>query len=325
MLSSPVESVAPPPPPVSPGTGPCPLCGSTDAAPRCGAPDRFHGRKQPFRLARCRACSGVWLPDPPRPEEMFLHYDEEYHRAITQAGESDLFERWRRPRELISRHCRSGSLLDIGCSSGAFLSTLRGGDWKLHGIEMEPETAAKARLRTGAQVFVGDVMGAPFAEGAFDVITCFDLLEHVYDPRLFLARVHRWLKPGGILCAVMPNIESWEARLFGSYWYGLELPRHLFHFSPRSLRRLLTSLEFTERHLETNTSYAERSAGYVTAALLGGAGFQPPPPSAPRTPGIAWRGVRKLLRLTLVRPFSAVASLAGAGASMEIVFSKNAR
>ena len=172
MLSSPVESVAPSPPPVSPATGPCPLCGSTDAAPRCGAPDRFHGRKQPFRLARCRACSGVWLPDPPRPEEMFLHYDEEYHRAITQAGESDLFERWRRPRELISRHCRSGSLLDIGCSSGAFLSTLRGGDWKLHGIEMEPETAAKARLRTGAQVFVGDVMGAPFAEGACSSPAC---------------------------------------------------------------------------------------------------------------------------------------------------------
>ncbi len=77
---------------------------------------------------------------------------------------------------------------------------------------MEESTAERARATTGADVFVGDVVAAPFLRESFDVITCFDVLEHVYSPREFLAKVLEWLKPGGIFYAMMPNIDSWEAR-----------------------------------------------------------------------------------------------------------------
>ena len=177
---------------------------------------------------------------------MGIHYDEEYHAAIMAAGETSVASRWQRQRQKISQYKQSGSILDIGCSSGAFLGTMKGPAWKLFGIEMEAATAQKARATTGAEVFVGDAVAAPFAPESFDVITCFDLLEHVYNPRQFLSKVREWLKPDGIIYVALPNIDSWEARTMGTYWYGLELPRHLFHFSPKSLRFVMKSLGFSE-------------------------------------------------------------------------------
>jgi 2-polyprenyl-3-methyl-5-hydroxy-6-metoxy-1,4-benzoquinol methylase len=265
----------------------------------------------------------VWLSDPPAPEEMGLHYSEEYHRAIAKAGETGAQDRWRRHRDLISRYKQGGAILDIGCSSGAFLGTMKGDGWKLYGIEREQTTAEKAQLATGAEVFAGDAMDAPFAGDGFDAVTCFDLLEHVYDPRAFLSRVLEWLKPGGMFFMMLPNIGSWEARAFGSYWYGLELPRHLSHFSPRSLRKLMTSLGFREVHLGTpRTSYVERSVAYLWSAGLEMLGREARPQSRPKRAGIPKRAVRKVLRVTLLEPFAAAASLAGAGGSIEGVFGK---
>ena len=136
---------------------------------------------------------------------MGIHYSEDYHRAIMAGGEKSAPSRWQRQRDVIARHKKGGAILDIGCSSGAFLGTMKGGSWKLYGIDMEASTAEKARAATGAEVFVGDVLDAPFPAESFDVITGFDLLEHVYHPRQFLAKVLEWLKPGGIFYAGRPQ------------------------------------------------------------------------------------------------------------------------
>ena len=302
----------------------CPLCGSSTISHFLSGPDRFHGRVQVFHLLRCSSCSGVWLDNPPKPEQMGFHYDEDYHKTIMMAGETSADIRWRRHHELISRYKQGGAILDIGCSSGAFLKTMKSDAWKLYGIELEASTAQKARAATGAEVFVGDVEEAPFAPGSFDVITAFDLLEHVYHPRQFLALVHQWLKPGGIFFVMLPNIESLESRLLGNYWYGLELPRHLTHFSPRSLRRVLTSMGFQESFLATSNTYAERSLGYVYCTILEKFGASPPPASKAAKGTIPVRALRKMLRLALIRPAGQIASLAGAGANIEAIFTKPA-
>ncbi len=304
---------------------PCPLCGGREIVPFLTAPDRFHNRREPYQLLRCSSCSGVWLDSPPAPEEMGPHYSDDYHRAIMTAGETYAAERWSRHRELIARYKQGGAILDIGCSSGAFLGVMKGPPWKLYGIEMEASTADRARCATGAEVFVGDVDDAPFRPESFDVITAFDLLEHVYRPRQFLGNVLRWLKPGGIFFTMLPNIDCWESRLFGSYWYGLELPRHLFHFSPRSLRHLLVDLGFEELLLATSeVSYAERSAGYLYVEALERAGFAAVAPSQARPGSLPWRAVRKLLRMGLVNPAGYLAGFAGAGANIEAIFRRPA-
>jgi SAM-dependent methyltransferase len=200
---------------------------------------------------------------------------------------------------------------------------MKGDRWKLYGIEMEESTAAKARARTGAEVFVGDAAQAPFPAGFFDVVTAFDVLEHVYDPREFLRKVMEWLKPGGIFHALVPNVASWEARLFGSYWFGLDLPRHLFHFSPQSLRKLMSVAGFEEVALATpRISYVDSSTLYLYCKMIEKMGFSPTPPAKPRPRTFARRAWGKGTRTFLIAPPAQVASWAGAGPSLEIVFRK---
>jgi SAM-dependent methyltransferase len=303
----------------------CPLCGSGQVVHFMTTTDRFHWRTEEYDLMRCAGCSYVWLADPPKPEQMGPHYSEDYHRVIMAAGERSASSRWQRQRGTVTRYKKGGAILDIGCSSGAFLGTLKGGDWKLYGIEMEASTAEKAKAATGAEVFVGEALDAPFPAESFDVITGFDLLEHVYHPRQFLAKVQQWLKPGGIVYFGIPNIDAWEARILGTYWYGLELPRHLSHFSPRSLRHVMISLGFEEVNLITpRTSYIEHSAGYIRSEIIKAFGGSPVSMSKRGPRGVPWRAVRKVLQLSLVVPFSQLESMAGAGPSIEAVFRKSA-
>jgi SAM-dependent methyltransferase len=254
---------------------------------------------------------------------MSRHYDEDYHRSIAKGGEGNPTERWQWAQKLITRYVERGNVLDIGCSSGAFLKTMQGPNWRLFGIEMEPSTAERARTATGAEVFVGDACDAPFQPGSLDVITAFDLVEHVYQPRALMAKVSEWLKPGGIFVAQVPNIDSWEARAFRSYWYGLELPRHLSHFSPRSLRRLMHQSSLEELSLvTTSNSYVEDSILYLHTRGREKLGLGVIRPSAPRKYGIVFRAVKKALRMTVLRAISETASLLGIGPSIVLVFRK---
>jgi 2-polyprenyl-3-methyl-5-hydroxy-6-metoxy-1,4-benzoquinol methylase len=301
----------------------CSTCGSGQVSEFLSAPDRFHLRTDIYRLDRCSTCGTVWQADPPSPAHMALHYTEDYHRAIMAAGEGSAAERWKEQVKLIAKYKSGGKVLDTGCSSGGFLSTMKGPNWQLYGIEMEGSTAERARANTGAEVFVGDVVDAPYLRESFDVITCFDVLEHVYSPRQFLSKVKEWLKPGGLYYAMMPNIDSWEAKLFGSYWFGLELPRHITHFSPRSLRHLLTKMGFEEIIVKTPVvSYIERSAGYVGSKTMERLGFSPTSQAQAGPRGLAEKAVRKGLRTAFIGPFAHVASMAGAGPCVEVVFRK---
>jgi hypothetical protein len=105
---------------------------------------------------RCRECSLVWLGNPPSPEEMGDHYGLDYDRAIAGAGEDP--NHWSGRRNTLLQYKSGGALLDLGCSSGGFLSSMRSPAWKLYGIEMSDAVAKKAEARCGAEVFVGDIL-----------------------------------------------------------------------------------------------------------------------------------------------------------------------
>jgi SAM-dependent methyltransferase len=253
---------------------------------------------------------------------MERHYGPDYDRLIVAAGETSP-ERSRVRREILLKHKSSGSLLDLGCSSGSFLDSLKGQSWKLYGIEISADSAKRTEARSGAQVFVGDVLAAAFPPEMFDVVTCFDVLEHLYQPQQVMAKVWEWLKPGGIFYTFVPNVDCWEARVFRSYWYGLELPRHLYHFSAASLRRLAVLSGFREVWLMTNRGTSlDYSIHYVGDALLRICGISRAPLAVAKDPSIPWRAVRKVLRLTVFRLFGHVASMAGAGEGIHAIFRK---
>ncbi len=300
----------------------CPSCGQSGAREWLRAPDRLHGRDEEYILARCLACSLVWLRNAPQPAEMQRHYTAAYDQLIAAAGENSP-GRWRARNEALAPYKRSGALLDLGCSSGAFLQSLCGKGWELFGIEMSAESAKLAKRRSGATVFNGDILEAEFAPNSFDVITCFDVFEHLYEPRKVIARVAQWLRPGGIFYVLVPNIDSAEARVFGSYWHGLELPRHLFHYSPASLRHLAESVGLTTCSLETRRNPAVgTSLRYVWDDLFRAVGVRRTPAAYLKEASLPWRAGRRLTRITVLKLLLALAPLAGGGESIHAVFRK---
>jgi 2-polyprenyl-3-methyl-5-hydroxy-6-metoxy-1,4-benzoquinol methylase len=256
---------------------------------------------------------------------MSQHYGPDYDEFIRKATEGDAAKHWQGPLATVLRHCQSGKLLDLGCGAGSFLNSIRGTPWELYGVELSGTAAQRAREKTGADVFTGDILDAPFAPARFDVVTCFHVFEHLYSPDEVLQKVWTWLKPGGIFCVHVPNIESAEARCFGSYWYGLELPRHLFHFSPDSLRQLARSTAFHEVELATRrTSFVEYSTRYLVDDIMGAAGVRRKSLAVSTPPSMTWRILRKCLRLTLLPLASSIISVKGEGEVLEAVLSKPA-
>ncbi|HZQ18239.1 MAG TPA: class I SAM-dependent methyltransferase [Terriglobales bacterium] len=301
----------------------CPVCGHAGPKEWLRAPDRLHGRRKVYTLVRCQACSLVWLSDPPRASEMHQHYTDAYDSLISDAGRNAAAH-WGFRKEAIARHKQSGALLDLGCSSGSFLQFMQSESWKLYGIEMSSQTARIAEECSTAEVFVGNIVDAPFAPASFDVITCFDVLEHLYEPRRVMEKVGQWLKPGGIFYVLVPNVDSAEARVFGTYWHGLELPRHLFHYSPASLKFLAELAGLREVSLQTRRNPAVgTSLRYVCDDVLGKAGIRRTPVAYRAEARLPWRIARKLVRMTLLRALLAMAPLVGGGESIHAVFQKS--
>ena len=249
------------------------------------------------------------------------HYGPDYDRSVAAAGDS--LERWKGRVEEIARYKSGGSLLDLGCSSGGFLQAMKDPSWKLYGIEMSDVVASRAESITGAKVFVGDILDAPYMPASFDVITCFHVFEHLYQPQAVLRKIAEWLKPGGIFYVMIPNIDSAGARIFGSYWYALELPRHLYHFSPKSLSNLANSVGLEQMSLTTNREvFVENSVRYLIDEMCLRAGIRRTPLARAKAPGILFRLIRKAFRLTVLPVLNGMAALAGDGESIHAIFRK---
>jgi SAM-dependent methyltransferase len=300
----------------------CPICGQVGAQEWLRGQDRLHGRQEKYTLLRCPACSLVWLSNPPKPAEMHKHYTDAYDRLISAAGENSP-GRWRDRNAALVPHKQSGVLLDLGCSSGAFLQSLCGKGWDLFGIEMSAESAKQARAKSGANVFVGDILDAQFPPASLDVITCFDVFEHLYEPRRVMAKLAEWLKPEGIFYVLVPNVDSAESRIFGSYWHGLELPRHLFHYSPASLKFLAESAGLCQVSLETRRNPAlGTSLRYVWDDVFRAVGIRRTPVAYRGEASLPWRAARKLVRISILRALLAIAPIVGGGESIHAIFRK---
>jgi len=138
-----------------------------------------------------------------------------------------------------------GDLIDVGCGDGRFLLAMQQRGWRVTGSETDPVAADLARRRTGATILEEPLEAMSLPEASYDLVSLLHVLEHVPDPRATLTICHRLLRPGGALLLDLPNAGSPEASLFGANWYHLDLPRHLWGFTPQSLVRLTEEIGFT--------------------------------------------------------------------------------
>jgi 2-polyprenyl-3-methyl-5-hydroxy-6-metoxy-1,4-benzoquinol methylase len=231
----------------------CNLCDETQSIPLFTIPDLLLNRKEiKATFVRCPSCGMIYQNPRPRIEDMQQHYPVEYESyseihsnriswLLNQAINYGTIKRSR----FIVKYKHSGRLLDIGCATGFFLDGMRSqGKWELHGVEINPHVAEIARQRYGLEVRTGTLREAAYPAQFFDVITMWDVLEHLHQPLESLREIHRILKPDGLLVLRVPNIGSLDAKLFKRYWAGYDAPRHLYVFSPNTLREILRKAGF---------------------------------------------------------------------------------
>ena len=192
-------------------------------------------------LATCSECSLRWVVNPPVGDELAELYSSGFYepgpaRASRLVEMGHEFNNTFRMREL--RGVQPGRLLDIGSGRGRFLSAAKNAGWDVVGVEFERGLAEMSRQRYGVAVVVGDAVSAE-VDGPFDAITMWHVLEHLPDPTAALERAARLLAADGRLVVSVPNNDSWQARLGGDDWLHLDLPRHMYHFTPGSLTQLV--------------------------------------------------------------------------------------
>jgi 2-polyprenyl-3-methyl-5-hydroxy-6-metoxy-1,4-benzoquinol methylase len=150
---------------------------------------------------------------------------------------------------------RRGRLLDIGCGAGDWLHVIRRFGWQAEGVDFDDESVRIAHQQ-GLTVHFGSVEDQRFPDETFDAITLSHVIEHVHDPIKTLTECLRILKAPGQLVLFTPNVSSLGHRVFGRHWRGLEPPRHLHLFSPRSTRLLLNQIGFNYATICTYNSHA---------------------------------------------------------------------
>jgi SAM-dependent methyltransferase len=136
--------------------------------------------------------------------------------------------------------------------------------WQVEGIEFSPQAAESAR-QSGFQVHTGSLESVTLKSAHFDLITGWMVLEHLHEPLKSLQKLYDWAQPGACLALSVPNAASLEFKLFRSRWFALQLPNHLYHFTPSTVRRLLEEAgwEFQAVHHQRVLSSLFASIGYV--------------------------------------------------------------
>ncbi|MEE2887098.1 MAG: class I SAM-dependent methyltransferase [Planctomycetota bacterium] len=226
----------------------CQLCGSREGT------EMF--RDPPYRVLRCAGCSLVYVT--PRHNDDALHklYGEDYWNSNSPktrgyacyAEEEPLYLRtFRRRLELVRAYIPQGSIrvLDIGCAAGFFLRVMKEEGHDVRGVEVSADIASLAIEHLGAEnIHVGFLQQlAPqhpgFEPGSFDLVTMWDVIEHVPNPQDLLEQARRLLKPDGVLILETQNVDSRFAGMLGKKWQHFKHEEHLYHFNPKTITRLL--------------------------------------------------------------------------------------
>ncbi len=229
---------------------PCNFCGSPLAETYATTEDWLCGVPGRFTFVRCAQCGLLRQNPRPEPEAIGQFYTSNYkpfrdaRGAQTQNRRS--FRSWsleyglRRRVNIVAHYQSTGRLLDVGCATGLFLHAAQEyGKWQVQGIEPSAAEAEYGRRQFGVDIVTGRLSDIRYDNASFDVVTMWDVLEHLHDPMDALSEVERILRPGGIFVARVPHFESLDARLFGRYWAGLEPPRHLYVFPQKVLTAML--------------------------------------------------------------------------------------
>jgi Methyltransferase domain len=219
----------------------CPMGCEPGDHPVCIARDLIHGIGGSFHVVRCATC-GLARTDPrPSSEEIGVYYPSDYSPHVSMPSASGWKSRLRNLVDLRDHWLppvQPGHALEVGCASGEFLEEMTRRGWTVEGIEpaAAPATAALGR---GYHVQHSTMESAGPPEIAPDLVVGWMVVEHLHRPVESLRALAEWSTPNASLVISVPNMSGISFKLFRQYWYDLDVPRHLFHFTPTTVSDLL--------------------------------------------------------------------------------------
>lgn len=225
----------------------CPLCKGLSIGEKLSVQDHTVSKKE-FAIWHCNDCSARFTQDVPEQDEIGAFYESENyisHSDIRQGITNNLYHLVRK-RTLISKNrlvmketgMQNGSVLDIGCGTGAFLNAMKTAGWKISGLEPDAAARVKAVELYGIHPQESERL-FELKPGSFNAITMWHVLEHVHELHDYLKQMVSLLAPGGRLFIAVPNYTSKDAEIYNAHWAAYDAPRHLYHFSPKSMELLL--------------------------------------------------------------------------------------
>lgn len=230
----------------------CPACQARDIVQLFYVKDHLVSGRE-FPVMRCRSCGMGWTADPPPESEAGSYYaSEEYisHTDRRQSLSDYLYHLARsfmlgRKYKIVERVTgkQQGMLLDIGSGTGYFAAFMKKRGWEVTGIEVNDSAREYSIEKSGINArSPGEIKKIP--SGSADCITFWHVLEHLYDPAGWLEEVGRILTGEGKCIIAMPNFSSSDADWFRNRWAALDVPRHLWHFTPRAFRKFVSGRGF---------------------------------------------------------------------------------
>lgn len=207
-----------------------------------------------FSIAKCDSCEHVFTSKRVFEDDIIRFYEKYYtqdnsERHVVYKLVRSLILRLRPAR--VPYPSGSGNFLSIGCGSGVSLVEYSMKGWKVFGIDFDQNALGIAAGKCpSAKLSAGELEESIFGGVKFDYIELSHVLEHIYDLNQFVEKLKVVSNPECIIKISVPDYESFERKLFGRYWRGLELPRHIHHFSFKTLTSLFPTQFFTVRSIE---------------------------------------------------------------------------
>jgi SAM-dependent methyltransferase len=244
---------------------PCPLCGADDAVHDLTVRDRMFWRPGEYNIVRCKRCDMRYLSPRPTLAALGAHYPDDYFiynkpeddppwaRAMSQWFDDFYWKRSvRRIEKVIGPLTPEMKLADVGCGLNqllAMIKRLRGCEGT--GIDFKADVATYVRDVMKMPCVQGTLHDAHFADASLDLVTMNEYLEHEPYPRSVLQEARRALKPGGHVSIEVPYSDGLPARMFGTRWSQIDCPRHLMHFTKKTLPDMLSRSGFEVIHVDT--------------------------------------------------------------------------
>ena len=225
----------------------CPVCSSSDIARFFSAKDyTVSGEK--FEIFQCNDCRLRFTQDPPDAASISRYYKSQEYISHTDTSKGLINKLYRsvrkkalkQKRRLVERETgiKQGRILEVGSGTGSFAAEMKNAGWQVTGLEPDADARRVAEEVNAIKLLQADEL-FKLSPGSYDVIALWHVLEHVHELSAYLKQFKALLKENGKLIVAVPNYPSLDATVYKQYWAGYDVPRHLYHFSPQSIQKLM--------------------------------------------------------------------------------------